>query len=781
MKSAYLKLLSQVLLFLSIFLIQQTVLVSVVYGQYNGGAPYPPPTVNTLGPSNITTTSAQLNGNLNSSTLQAHANAWFKWGPGPQSSYPSCTSLPNATSPVDYGTGINNFNYTAGINGLTAGATYTYCAVASNYPAYANYGALVEFQTNNAALTPDLLPLNLRVISANNNNPPQAGDPVSLSVDTTNAGPGTDGVSSTTALGLKVQGQSSYFWSNGYSVGAISPSGHITTNANNVWTATAGTYCFDAIVDWTPSYPSGSGAVTENNENDNFGETCFTVANAPTAIPTATTAPTAIPTVPAGSPVSGSCIVNPSSITTGQSATWFAQPTGGNGIYSYNWSGADGLSGTSQQLTWTYNTTGNKTGQLFISDSAGHNSGNWIPCTNSLNVSSTPQPTATTAPQPTSPSGPGAFSLNNPGTSCSGNSTFINNDWNPGSSGAVSYNIYRNGTYIISTSATHYNDGPLGNGTYSYYVIAFNSNNQSQQSSNTTNVTASCGVASPTPTTAPNGCSVNLTASPPNPNPAGTSVILSWSSTNDSDGSLTPADSMPAANYSSGGARTVSEPAGTYNFTLICVGPDGQSHPSTTTVTWTASANCNAIGDINTCSNTPNCAWYACSNSCWPQGTPNSTACPAPTATPTPIPTAIPSANPTPIPQPISASCTPNPSTVIVNDIMQWVAFPAGGNRNYAYFWSGNVPGGETTQSFNTSYSTPGPEVAFVYVYDPFNSSNNTGWVQCTPNLTVNPAPTATPTPSPIPSPTPSPTPRPFIQTSGGDVHSNTSIKTGGQ
>lgn len=45
---------------------------------------------------------------------------------------------------------------------------------------------------------------------------------------------------------------------------------------------------------------------------------------------------------------------------------------------------------------------------------------------------------------------------------------------------------------------------------------------------------------------------------------------------------------------------------------------------------------CGNFLDLTTCNaNSAACAWYACSNSCWPRGTPIATACPAPLSAPT--------------------------------------------------------------------------------------------------------------------------------------------------
>jgi len=50
----------------------------------------------------------------------------------------------------------------------------------------------------------------------------------------------------------------------------------------------------------------------------------------------------------------------------GTPITWTAVPTGGNGIYTYNWTGTDNLSGTNNPLPKIYNTAGTKTATVTV-------------------------------------------------------------------------------------------------------------------------------------------------------------------------------------------------------------------------------------------------------------------------------------------------------------------------------------------------------------------------------------------------------------------------------
>jgi hypothetical protein len=55
-----------------------------------------------------------------------------------------------------------------------------------------------------------------------------------------------------------------------------------------------------------------------------------------------------------------SCTVNSSNVSSGQTATWNAYATGGNGNYYYSWTGADGLYGNSSSISKAFSTLGTK-------------------------------------------------------------------------------------------------------------------------------------------------------------------------------------------------------------------------------------------------------------------------------------------------------------------------------------------------------------------------------------------------------------------------------------
>jgi len=66
------------------------------------------------------------------------------------------------------------------------------------------------------------------------------------------------------------------------------------------------------------------------------------------------------------SPLDGVCSVSPASVKVGETVTWSATATGGNGAHTYSWSGTDGLSGETSSVAKSYNSTGVKTGTITI-------------------------------------------------------------------------------------------------------------------------------------------------------------------------------------------------------------------------------------------------------------------------------------------------------------------------------------------------------------------------------------------------------------------------------
>ncbi|MES2436694.1 MAG: SpaA isopeptide-forming pilin-related protein [Patescibacteria group bacterium] len=64
--------------------------------------------------------------------------------------------------------------------------------------------------------------------------------------------------------------------------------------------------------------------------------------------------------------LSGVCWVNPSTAQINQTVTWSASASGGNGSYTYSWSGWDGLSGYGSSVQKQYSYAGQKSGTVVI-------------------------------------------------------------------------------------------------------------------------------------------------------------------------------------------------------------------------------------------------------------------------------------------------------------------------------------------------------------------------------------------------------------------------------
>ncbi len=62
----------------------------------------------------------------------------------------------------------------------------------------------------------------------------------------------------------------------------------------------------------------------------------------------------------------GYCIINPNTAEVNQDLNFMAYPTGGNGNYTYSWSGSDGLSSSAQNFTGRFGIPGYKTAHVTI-------------------------------------------------------------------------------------------------------------------------------------------------------------------------------------------------------------------------------------------------------------------------------------------------------------------------------------------------------------------------------------------------------------------------------
>ncbi len=83
--------------------------------------------------------------------------------------------------------------------------------------------------------------------------------------------------------------------------------------------------------------------------------------------------------------LSVSCSANDTSINVGDTATWNANASGGTGGYSFTWTGTDGLSGGSSNISKTYNNPGTKQASVTVSSG---NQFKTVNCNNTVYVQS---------------------------------------------------------------------------------------------------------------------------------------------------------------------------------------------------------------------------------------------------------------------------------------------------------------------------------------------------------------------------------------------------------
>ena len=73
-----------------------------------------------------------------------------------------------------------------------------------------------------------------------------------------------------------------------------------------------------------------------------------------------------VTTYPYYSPIQVSCTANTSNAQTGSLVTWSAYASGGNGYYTYSWSGSEGIVGYDRNITVSYSTPGQKLASVTV-------------------------------------------------------------------------------------------------------------------------------------------------------------------------------------------------------------------------------------------------------------------------------------------------------------------------------------------------------------------------------------------------------------------------------
>lgn len=89
----------------------------------------------------------------------------------------------------------------------------------------------------------------------------------------------------------------------------------------------------------------------------------------PPVVPPLPPEPEPQPVIPAIPPLSAICTGAPASVLVGETVTWNVLASGSNGIYTYSWSGTDGLSSSDPSLGFEYLTPGTKTADVTVTTS----------------------------------------------------------------------------------------------------------------------------------------------------------------------------------------------------------------------------------------------------------------------------------------------------------------------------------------------------------------------------------------------------------------------------
>ncbi len=161
--------------------------------------------------------------------------------------------------------------------------------------------------------------------------------------------------------------------------------------------------------------------------------------------------------------LTGTCAVSPTSVSTGGTATWTATPSGGNGSYTYVWSGTDSLSGTSNPISKAYATAGSYTGAVRITSG-----------TQAVDVACAGALTVSTAAQPNLSAGSISPTSATAGTLITLVATITN--FGAASTGSGFTDLFQSATDAGGSNATDidtHSNGALGNGAQSTASLSY--------------------------------------------------------------------------------------------------------------------------------------------------------------------------------------------------------------------------------------------------------------------------------------------------------------------
>ena len=196
-------------------------------------------------------------------------------------------------------------------------------------------------------------------------------------------------------------------------------------------------------------------------------------------------APTVIASV---YPISGYCYANSSSANTNDVVTWSVYASGGNGNYSYSWTGTDGLSGNFDSVSKVYYSTGSKNASVTIYSSGA--SSRVVNCSSNIIIYNDSNNNNSDLNISCSASDTSIDTNDNITwrASVSGGNGNYNYDWNgtdglSSSNSSVSKTYYSEGTKYASLTVTSGNQTVSHDCNNSVYVSDYNDNNDNNDSS----------------------------------------------------------------------------------------------------------------------------------------------------------------------------------------------------------------------------------------------------------------------------------------------------------
>ena len=302
---------------------------------YNTSSTVGTPTVSTGSATNVTTSSATLNGTVNANG--GTTTAWFQYG--------STSGSYGNTSSTQTVTGSGNTTVSIGISGLSSGTTYYYRIAASNSGG-TSYGSESPFTTTTATATPIPTP------STGDSSAPTDG---SITINSGASYTNSTGVTLTLSAKDNV-GVTGYYLSSSSSTPSSSTSG---------WTSVSSTTTYSGSVSYTLNSGDGSKTVYVWFK-DSSGNVSSSASD---YITLDTTAPTITITSPASD---ATYTATSSTISLGGSAS-----DSTSGIKEVTWTNSSGGSGTASGTTsWTTSSISLSNGDTTITVTAKDNAGN---------------------------------------------------------------------------------------------------------------------------------------------------------------------------------------------------------------------------------------------------------------------------------------------------------------------------------------------------------------------------------------------------------------------